>query len=402
MSTGRAYHTATLLSDGRVLVTGGYEDGGGGGYLSSAEVYNPASGTWSSASAMSAARSYHTATLLPDRRVLVSGGYNDSGYLSSAEVYDPVTGSWSPTGSMSTSRYIHTATSLSDGRVLVSGGFSGSALGSAETYDPIPGTWSESGSMNAPRYLHTATRLSDGRVLVSGGEADNVLLTSAEIYGSSMDTAPPTITIASPLASATYQLKSIVGANYFCVDGGSGIASCQGPVANASPIDTSSTGAKTFTVTSADQAGNPSTLSVTYSVVNGGGGTMSADLGITQSAPAKVSSGGTLTYSMTVTNSGKLTAIGVVVADALPGETVFASASSSQGTVTAPLVGNNGTVIVSLGNLAKGETANINIVVTVTGASGTLLTNTATVTATTQDVDTDNNSATKKTTVTKN
>ena len=193
--------------------------------------------------------------------------------------------------------------------------------------------------------------------------------TAGPIAGNKVDKKPPTITITSPAANATYQLNASVGASYACSDGGSGVASCQGPVANGSPINTSSTGTKTFTVTATDNVGNPSTLTVTYSVVSGGGGGQtSADVGITLSAPNKVSPGGTLTYSMTVTNAGNTTATGVVVSDALPAGTVFASASSSQGTVTAPAVGSNGTVTVNIGSLAKDATATISIVVTVTAA----------------------------------
>jgi uncharacterized repeat protein (TIGR01451 family) len=115
------------------------------------------------------------------------------------------------------------------------------------------------------------------------------------------------------------------------------VASCQGPVANGVPIDTSSTGTKTFTVTAADNVGNSSDVAITYSVVSGGGGGQtSADVGITMMAPTKVSPGGTLTYSMTVTNGGRATATGVAVSDPLHAGTVFANASASQGTVNAP------------------------------------------------------------------
>ena len=86
------------------------------------------------------------------------------------------------------------------------------------------------------------------------------------IAGNMVDKQPPTITISSPAANATYQLNASVVASYVCSDGGSGVASCQGPVANAGPFDTSSTGAKTFTVTSIDNVGNPSTLTATYNV----------------------------------------------------------------------------------------------------------------------------------------
>jgi uncharacterized repeat protein (TIGR01451 family) len=218
-----------------------------------------------------------------------------------------------------------------------------------------------------------------------------------------VDKKPPTITITSPAANATYQLSASVGAGYVCGDVGSGIASCQGPVGNGSSINTSSTGTKTFTVTATDTVGNASTLAVTYNVVSdgGGGGQTSADVGIKLSAPAKVSSGERLTYSMTVKNAGKATATGVVVSNALPAGTVFVTASSSQGTVTAPVVGGSGTVRVSIGSLAKGATATITTVVTVTAASGTVLNNRATVAATSQDLNSSNNSATEKTKVSK-
>jgi hypothetical protein len=102
---------------------------------------------------------------------------------------------------------------------------------------------------------------------------------------------------------------------------------------------------------------------------------------------------------MKISNAGKATANGVVVTDVLPSGTVFASASSSQGTVTAPSVGSNGTVAVNLGSLANGASATINLVVTVTAVSGTTLNDTATVSATTQDLNSANNSMSQKTTV---
>jgi Galactose oxidase, central domain/Kelch motif len=181
MSTPRTNHTATLLPDGRVLVSGG----------GSAEIYNPALGMWSATSQMRASRYHHTATLLPSGRVLVSGGSPDfSSALGSAEIYNPALGAWSPTPSMSTARFLHTATLLQDGRVLVSGGSpdGSTALGSAEIYNPALGTWSPTTSMNTARFLHTATLLQDGRVLVTGGEVDWNSSTSAEIYDPAMGT----------------------------------------------------------------------------------------------------------------------------------------------------------------------------------------------------------------------
>ena len=108
----------------------------------------------------------HTATLLSDGKVLVTGGYNDIVFLDSAEIYDPVTDSWSPADTMSTPRYGHTATLLSDGKVLVTGGYNDIVLlDSAEIYDPTTDTWSPADTMSTPRYGHTATLLSDDKVL---------------------------------------------------------------------------------------------------------------------------------------------------------------------------------------------------------------------------------------------
>ena len=224
--------------------------------------------------------------------------------------------------------------------------------------------------------------------------------TSGPITANKVDKKAPTITVTSPAANATYQFNASVAANYVCGDGGSGMAACQGTVANGSLINTSSTGAQTFTVAATDHVGNPFTLNVAYSVEpGGGGGQTSADVGITLVAPNRVTPGGTLTYSMTVTNSSNTTAAGVFVSNALPAGTVFASAATSHGTVTAPAVGSNGTVMVNVGSLPKNVPAVISVVVSVTAVSGTVLTDTATVTATTPDQVSRNNSATQRTTV---
>jgi N-acetylneuraminic acid mutarotase len=182
MAAMRGLHTATLLTNGQVLVTGSFD---GSAALSSAELYDPVSNTWSSAGSMATARGAHTATLLPNGMVLVAGGDDGSGAaLSSAELYDPVSNSWSATGSMATARYNFTATLLTNGKVLVAGGWDGSSadLSSAELYDPVSGSWSAAGSMAAARNLHTATLLPNGKVLVTGGYDGSAALSSAELY----------------------------------------------------------------------------------------------------------------------------------------------------------------------------------------------------------------------------
>jgi large repetitive protein len=171
---GRQFHTATLLKDGRVLIIGG-------GETNTAELYDPATGKFSLTGSMAAVRGFQTATLLADGRVLVAGGrtVGPGGSLAddvaTAELYDPATGEFSPTGSMSRPRESHTATLLPDGRVLVAGGdtvqqvttrTNGDTSSTAELYDPSTGTFSPTGSMISGSANHTATLLKDGHVLI--------------------------------------------------------------------------------------------------------------------------------------------------------------------------------------------------------------------------------------------
>jgi N-acetylneuraminic acid mutarotase len=189
LTTPRDYATATLLPNGKVLITGGF---GSGGYRASSELYNQATGTWTATGSLATGRYYHTATLLSDGKVLVVGGAGTGGggggELASAELYDPATSTWTATGSLATARYSHTATLLPNGKVLVSGGYSAAsgtatALASAELYDPTTGAWSATGSLTTARVYHTATMLPNGKVLVAGGyDAANVRLASAELF----------------------------------------------------------------------------------------------------------------------------------------------------------------------------------------------------------------------------
>jgi hypothetical protein len=181
VTVARNGHTATLLFDCRVLITGGLLSHDA---LASAELYDPQTGTFSATGPMAAYRENHTATRLSDGRVLVVGGYSGSATLATAELYDPSTGTFSPTGSLATSRDLHTATLLSGDRVLIAGGISvvsppiGDSVLTAELYDPGTGTFSPLGSIATARAEHTATLLRSERVLLAGGADD----ASAELY----------------------------------------------------------------------------------------------------------------------------------------------------------------------------------------------------------------------------
>ena len=188
LNTPRSGYTATLLPNGKVLVTGGSN---ADGILASAELYDPSTGTWSPTGNLNAPHIYHSATLLQNGKVLIAGGGANSCCLevpdNTAELYDPATGLWSLTGNLNARRFAHTATLLSNGTVLFAGGLGGgfSATSSAELYNPGTGTWSFTGNLLGPRVGHAATLLQGGKVLVVGGCADadcGFELGSAELY----------------------------------------------------------------------------------------------------------------------------------------------------------------------------------------------------------------------------
>ena len=201
-----AGHTATLLASGRLLVVGGVKSGGAG--TAAADLFDPIAATWTSVAPMNVMRSSHAATLLVDGRVLVTGGSTVSataakGYVNnaSAEIYDPVANTWTATPTMSAARSHHTATLLPDGKVLVVGGENALYLvePTAEIYDPVANTWSAPRTQPiAERSQHTATLLPSGLVLIAGGFdiANGLLtpLTSAELYDPVLHTTTSTDT----------------------------------------------------------------------------------------------------------------------------------------------------------------------------------------------------------------
>jgi Galactose oxidase, central domain len=237
MSIARAFHTATLLANGKVLIAGGtfsasplelYDpstatftttattlplgatpgDGTAAtlladgtvffatlpyGSLGGGVVYNPATDTFSYRGDQGSGYSHYAASLLLDGQVLISGGGDlgpDIGsILPGAQLFDPSTGSFRRTGNMTTCRYYHTSTLLPDGTTLIVGGFTvasdstcssadlAASLASSELYEPSTGVFTATGNMSAARVFHTATLLSDGTVLIAGGSS-----ATADIY----------------------------------------------------------------------------------------------------------------------------------------------------------------------------------------------------------------------------
>lgn len=191
MAKERLAHTATLLTTGpnagKVLVVGG-------GLRNettveaTCELYDPATGTFSPTGSMNVARAFHSATRLMDGRVLVAGGVV-AGWIAnnqqSAEIYDPLTGTWSNAASMTTRRAIHTETLLPNGDVLVVGGTqagSTSPTASAEIYHPLTNTWHTMPMMSTPRLNHSALPLPSGEVLIVGGHNGTQFLATSEFF----------------------------------------------------------------------------------------------------------------------------------------------------------------------------------------------------------------------------
>ncbi len=200
MTTPRTTQTATRLPNGTVLIAGGQHNISGQVVLNTAEIYtpsttNPLTGTFTAVGNLTTTRCQQTATLLTNGTVLIAGGENTSGAtLSSAEIYTPSTatsGSFAATGSMNSARVNHTAILLADGTVLVTGGFpniasSNNATGTAEIYTPSARTFALTGNMTEPRGYISAVMIYNGEILIAGGEDMDIdlssFLSSAELY----------------------------------------------------------------------------------------------------------------------------------------------------------------------------------------------------------------------------
>jgi uncharacterized protein (TIGR03437 family) len=298
MADNRNLHTATLLADGRVLITGGNLRGSSApnnNTFNSAEIFNPATGTFSIAAFMNQARSAHFAVLLSDGTVLVGGGDSNGG---SAEVFDPVLSIFTSTGAMNNpSRAVANATLLTNGQALINGGKSPANVvtNCAELYNPATGTFQTGGNMGTPRVYAAATALLDGKVLVTGGSTGPNGLSSAELYtpvtqglvtsqtgltfhaaqGSSL-VASQNVVVLSPTDTIPWSvsIRTYQGGGWLSVTPTSGSSSPTTPVPISITVDPTGLGPQDYygavTLTPTDQKHAPVTIAVVLNIVPAG------------------------------------------------------------------------------------------------------------------------------------
>ena len=208
LAQARYFHTATTLSDGRVLIAGGALNGASGG-IAQAELFDPVAGTFSSAGTMVTGRFLHTATLLANGSVLVTGGLAAGTVLTSAELYSPPTasnpsGHWTAVGSIATARNAHTATLLSNGNVLVAGGQDATfaVTASTEVFSPVTNSFTAGHAMLFARAYHTATARS-GQVFMIGGFGPSGEVKQTDVFGGALFSAGPSLNDARDSHTAT-------------------------------------------------------------------------------------------------------------------------------------------------------------------------------------------------------
>ena len=203
LSTPRSFATATLLPDGRVVIAGGQD--ANGNVLATVEIFQP-DGTVSSGPPMGTPRYGHSAVLLGNGHLLVAGGHTTGGaVLKTAEIFDPSSNTWTSISSLMTdARADFTMSALSSGDALVIGGNNGSGpVGSIDRFSVSAGTFSPQAALSVPRKLHAASVLRDGRIVVTGGigvgqGAASIPVSLTEIYDPDTNTvtAGPSLNVA--------------------------------------------------------------------------------------------------------------------------------------------------------------------------------------------------------------
>src|SRR5690349_5208009 len=166
LNIARRGHSATALRNGKILIAGGENQNG---FVTEAEIFDPATGSFSVSGNLNLARADHSATALSDGRILIAGGRGAMGTLNSTEIFDPMSGAFTNGPSMNDARAGHTATTLADGRIVFTGG---DDRGTIEIYDSLRNAFTSlSVTLASPRAFHGAALLNDGRILIAGGTA---------------------------------------------------------------------------------------------------------------------------------------------------------------------------------------------------------------------------------------
>jgi hypothetical protein len=221
MSASRAYHDATYLSStGKVLVAGGMDTSGN--VLSSAELFNPATGTWSATGSLTTARQNATLTALADQTAIAIGGVDgSSNVLASSEIYNPSAATWSVGATLTTARHRHRTVRLTDNRVFVTGGFTNAsattATAAGDLYDSTLASFFIQPSIGSARADHAALAIPNNCVLVIGGSTGSSQLTDTQMYGVNNATSVSNGALATAVAEES---ATMMGTGYALVAGG--------------------------------------------------------------------------------------------------------------------------------------------------------------------------------------
>jgi uncharacterized protein YjdB len=208
LNAARYNAVAVTLNQGLVLIAGGFD---GTNYPAAAEIYDPINGTFTPTGSLSTPRANATATVLNTGQVLIAGGSNCAAPgcpVSSAELYDPVASTFSSTGGLNVARFNHSATLLTNGQVLLTGGYSSCATTctsetTAELYDPSSGTFASTQALTTARSGQTATLVPSGDVVIAGGTSAGATVSSIDFYQPSSLTPPGLMSISVSPTSAS-------------------------------------------------------------------------------------------------------------------------------------------------------------------------------------------------------